>query len=1083
MRTVNVHQSVLSRISKRLPMNWFKKGSALFALILLGMLLGHGSAAGEVHISHIDLVSRLEVDRFGIGQPFGLTSDPIAGTLLLLDGRTKELHTITTFSDRLATDQINDIPAGARHIEYDARSGTLLTFEQGQHQLMALPWRETNNGNVRPGDSHTAVTTPLEEVHGIAVDPATGDVYLLDGDSRQLIHLATIPKGAPLELEPDPTIALGGSETGALRGLAFNPLSRHLFTYNPTNQQLLEFTLDGAQSKVYDLSPFNLSEPVALAFAPSTDQTDDPSAVSLYIASGGTDADIWEFTFAPPVPLSLAATAATLVQTIDVWNFSPPSPDASGATYLPHSNRLLETDSEVNEKSIYQDVNQFEMELDGSLINTYDTTHFSREPTGIAFDPDRNHLFFTDDNAKMVYESDLSYNMVNSFPVATLDGKSVDPEGIAYNTFNGRLYIAGGTSNTMFWIDPGADNDFGTSDDLQGSFPATNLSDPEGITFNTDNGNLYGVGKSDVVAEYTIAGSVVQMIDISAASAMKPAGLAYGPTSVGGGKSIYVTDRGVDADSGINGGKGDGKIYEFALGPVGPPPEPTADFTGSPTSGPVSLTADFSNTSTGIYTTCLWDFGDTGSSSECDNPSHTYDTVGTYDVTLTVTGPGGSDTKTEVSYIQVVEPAIASFSANPTEGNVPETVIFINSSTGVYDTCSWDFGDGGSSSNCTDSHEYTAGGVYTVSLTVSGIGGSSTETKSGYITMHQAPAVDFNGTPTSGPAPLTVNFSNLTTGDFETCEWDFGDPTGASISPDCNDPSHTYADPGWYTVKLSVDGSLGADSLTKTNYIHVGVPVVAAFSGSPTTGIAPQAVNFVNSSSGDINTCQWDFGDGSTSSDCANPEHIYTVAGSYTVSLTVSGTGGSQTATKTNYITVNEAGNANFSADPRWGVAPLAVTFSNLSLGDFNSCLWNFGDGSTSQSCADPTHTYTTPGIYTVSLAIDGSGGPDLVTFTNLITVYETVKADFSAAPRRGIVPLTVSFENLTSGEYNTCLWTFGDDETSSDCDNPSHTFSSLGSYTIELVVIGSSGSDTARKINYISVEPHLIRLPLILRN
>ena len=420
------------------------------------------------------------------------------------------------------------------------------------------------------GQTRTAVTTPLVKAHGIAVDPVTGDVYLLDGDSRQLINLAAIPNGALLELEPAPTIALGGSETGALRGLAFNPRSRHLFTYNPTNHQLLEFTLTGAQAKSYDLSPFGLSEPQELAFAPSTDQTDDPAAVSLYIASGGTDADVWEFTFATPIPLSLAATAASLVQTIEVWQFSPPSPDASGATYLPHSNRLLETDSEVNEKPIYQDVNQFEMELDGSLINTYDTTHFTREPTGIAFDPDRNHLFITDDNAKMVYESDLSYSMVNSFPVATLDGKSVDPEGIAYNTWNGRLYIAGGTSNTIFWIDPGTDNDFGTSDDLQGSFPATNLSDPEGITFNTDNGNLYGVGKSDVVAEYTTTGSVVQVINISAAGAKKPAGLAYGPTSVGGGKSIYVTDRGVDADSGINGGKGDGKIYEFALGPVGP---------------------------------------------------------------------------------------------------------------------------------------------------------------------------------------------------------------------------------------------------------------------------------------------------------------------------------------------------------------------------------------------------------------------------------------------------------------------------------------------------------------------------------
>jgi PKD repeat protein len=197
--------------------------------------------------------------------------------------------------------------------------------------------------------------------------------------------------------------------------------------------------------------------------------------------------------------------------------------------------------------------------------------------------------------------------------------------------------------------------------------------------------------------------------------------------------------------------KGDGKIYKFALGPVGPPPAPTADFTGSPTSDPISLTVDFSNTSTGLYTTCLWDFGDTGSSSECNNPSHPYNTVGTYDVTLTVTGPGGSDTKTEESYIQIIEPPIGAFSATPTEGNTPETVIFTNSSTGVYDTCSWDFSDGGGSSSCSASvsYDYNFGGVFTVSLMVSRTGGSSTETKTGYITMHQASAAAslylFNG--------------------------------------------------------------------------------------------------------------------------------------------------------------------------------------------------------------------------------------------------------------------------------------------------------------------------------------------------
>ncbi|NCF66897.1 MAG: PKD domain-containing protein [Chloroflexi bacterium] len=1325
------------RVSKGGPMMWARIGSAFLLLFLLALLIGHGSAAGQANAGYIDLVTRLEVDRFGIGQPSSLTSDPTTGTLLLFEGTNSHAHTISTFGDLLATEKIEGLADGVQQIEYDARSGSLLAFDPGQRQLVAVPWERGSSGGAVSGDNHTAVALPITEVNGIAVDPTTGDVYLLDGDSRRFIQIDGAGMGSsslPLSpMEPVSSIALDG-EAGVLRGLAFDPERRHLFSYSSTHQQLFEYTLTGELANVYDLASFNLIEPQELAFAPSTDETDAASATSLFVAGGGEYTDIWEFTFAPSVAPAMAATAATLVQTINVWQFSPPSPDASGATYLPHSDRLLETDSEVNEKTIYEDANQFEMTLGGSLVKTYDTTDFTNEPTGIAFDPDRNHLFITDDNAKMVYESDLSYNMVNSFSVSRLDGKGVDPEGIAYNTWNGRLYIAGGVSDTIFWIDPGADNDFGTSDDVEGSFPATNLSDPEGITFNTDNGNLYGVGKKDIVAEYTTSGSVVQMIDISAANAQKPAGLAYGPTSVGGGKSIYITDRGIDADSDINGGKGDGKIYEFALGSVGPPAAPTAGFTGSPTGGPQPLTVNFTNSSGGSYDTCSWDFGDSSSSSDCNDPSHIYNAIGTYSVTLTVSGPGGSDTKTEVDYIQVVEPAVAAFSGIPTEGAAPQTVTFSNGSSGAFDTCSWDFGDGGSSNSCSASvsHEYTVGGVFTVSLTVSGTGGSSTETKNNYITVHQAPTADFDGTPTSGPAPLSVSFSNQTTGDYENCAWIFGDGDSSS-GPGCDDsPTHSYTSPGTYTVELAVDGSWGVDSITKTNYIQVGVPAVTAFSGSPTTGIAPQKVTFSNGSSGDYDTCAWDFGDGGSSSSCeasvshtyatggvfpvsltvsgiggentktrleyitiyepptadfsalpaigpapltvqftnlstgdydtcswsfgdgggsngcanpsheyanpgtyevsltvsglggesttvkanyiaaavpvtadfsgsptggiaplqvtftnlatgdfdsclwefgdnsssagcANPEHSYAAAGVYTVSLTVSGAGGSQTASKAGYITVSEAGNANFSATPTQGIAPLTVNFTNLSLGDFDSCLWDFGDGHTLQSCENPAFSYTTPGNYSVSLAIDGPGGPGSVTFTDLITVYDAAVADFeadpregmeplvvnftnlssgdyltcswnfgdgssssvcdnpshtyaaagiytvsltvdgpggmdtrtvasyinvdeatisfSATPRTGPVPLMVSFSNLSNGKYDTCLWSFGDGETSSDCDDPSHMYSSPGTYTVELATNGPSGSDSARKIDYISVESQLIRLPLVMRN
>jgi PKD repeat protein len=171
------------------------------------------------------------------------------------------------------------------------------------------------------------------------------------------------------------------------------------------------------------------------------------------------------------------------------------------------------------------------------------------------------------------------------------------------------------------------------------------------------------------------------------------------------------------------------------------------------------------------------------------------------------------------------------------------------------------------------------------------------------------------------------------------------------------------------------------------------IPDVAAnFSGSPTDGAAPLFVNFTNLSTGDFDTCSWVFGDGETSSDCNDPEHAYDTAGTYSVSLTVSGSGGEDTETKVDYITVFEGVHADFSASPTSGTAPLAVSFTNLSSGDFSTCSWDFGDSGTSSECSDPVHIFYTTGTYTVSLTVSGDGGEDTEMKTEYINVEEGVK-------------------------------------------------------------------------------------------
>ena len=202
-------------------------------------------------------------------------------------------------------------------------------------------------------------------------------------------------------------------------------------------------------------------------------------------------------------------------------------------------------------------------------------------------------------------------------------------------------------------------------------------------------------------------------------------------------------------------------------------PAPTADFSGTPRSGTKPLTVNFTDLSqyTGSISSWAWNFGDGGSSTQ-KNPSHTYNTAGSYTVSLTVTDQNGTDSETKTNYISVADPAqppTAEFSGTPTSGATPLTVNFTNLSTGDVNSYSWNFGDGGSSTQANPSHTYTTPGNYTVALTVSGPGGSNTNTKNNYISVTApvpAPVAEFSGTPTSGASPLAVNFTNLSTGNI-----------------------------------------------------------------------------------------------------------------------------------------------------------------------------------------------------------------------------------------------------------------------------------------------------------------------------
>jgi PKD repeat protein len=499
---------------------------------------------------------------------------------------------------------------------------------------------------------------------------------------------------------------------------------------------------------------------------------------------------------------------------------------------------------------------------------------------------------------------------------------------------------------------------------------------------------------------------------------------------------------------------------------------PVAEFSGNPTTGTNPLMVTFSDSSTGTINSWKWYFGD-GDSSLIQNPTHTYNDTGTYDVSLTVKGPEGSDTETKFDYITVTAPPpVANFSANPDSGDRPLMVDFTDQSTGGRVTSwLWDFGDGDADTVQNPSHEYTTTGLFDVSLQVSGPGGTDDTIMVDRIHVIEPLVANFFAFPLTGLPGDTIQFVDQSTGEPgepSAWDWDFGDLDSSNEQ----NPKHVYAEAGTYSVTLMVRGNGGrTDDTTRVDYIVISEnPPVADFSGSPRSGVVPLGVQFTDLSSGVIDEWAWTFGDGGTSP-LQDPFYTYMSSGVFDVSLTVTGPGGPDTETKLDYITVYDSLRANFVGNPRNGTRPLSVQFTDLSApaGEIDTWKWYFGDGDSSV-IQHPQHTYQDSGRFDVTLIITGPAGADTLTRNNYIRVFEPAPvADFTADPTAGPAPLTVNFTDLSTGSITMWEWDFGDGGISF-AQNPSHVYTRADQFTVTLTVTGPGGTDTRIREDYITV-------------
>jgi PKD repeat protein len=235
-----------------------------------------------------------------------------------------------------------------------------------------------------------------------------------------------------------------------------------------------------------------------------------------------------------------------------------------------------------------------------------------------------------------------------------------------------------------------------------------------------------------------------------------------------------------------------------------------------------------------------------------------------------------------------------------------------------------------------------------------------------------------------------VKFTDQSTGVPTGWNWDFGD---GSLSADQN-PSHTYKQPGDYTVTLTVtDDNGGTATATQTITVNEVTKPTADFMTAQTPGTLE--IKFTDQSTGGPNAWSWDFGDGKTGSK-QNPKHTYAKTGNYKVTLKVSNAGGSDTSTHT--VNVAKPPTAGFTVGT--ASTALEIKFTDTSKGTPDAWAWDFGDGGTSTK-PNPRHTYAKAGDYTVKLTVTNNAGTntDSQSITVPLTSGESPSPSESATP------------------------------------------------------------------------------------
>ena len=506
-------------------------------------------------------------------------------------------------------------------------------------------------------------------------------------------------------------------------------------------------------------------------------------------------------------------------------------------------------------------------------------------------------------------------------------------------------------------------------------------------------------------------------------------------------------------------------------------PQPRASFTMDTTNGCAPLRVQFTNTSQ-LRKTSRWNYGDQSPWDTTTSPVHFFpspfqqDT--TYFITLVIQSEYGCIDSIRDSVVVKPSPvAKIGISSIDTQFCIPpyRPVSIRNTSYGSIDTMIWDFGNGvrrvytGSQVYANDSITYFQEGTYMVKITA--INPCNVSYDSLTITTLEKPKPSFTLNTKKGCSPLLVQFTNTTPSIRTRYVWVYGDGD-TSFLP--NPPQKLYYadtirgfDSVYYLTLIAIND---CDTSYYYDSVRVRTTPTALFAPIPNSGCAPKMITFYNSSKGDPNVYNWDFGDSTYAVDSfirINKIHWYNWVAQVTIfniKLVAKNECGIDSMYQQVLIRPNAIRAAMFvPITNKFNCVPARVPINNFTTGA-SRFTWNFGDGGTAITTRYPDvvyHTYTRPGIYVISML--ASNGCSDTTVYDTVYIYDKPIANFIPKRQQFCAFDSVQFTN-TSQNANAYVWYFGDGD-SSNLTNPKHQYTRPGGYRVTLVALRNHPNST----------------------